>query len=174
MAGKENFSLSVQAIILFISIILFIIYYYHLFAYEKHNRLALAFAIVTFVWFITVFYRYMCQSSDEKDHQHIKHLDLFEVPYSIKCTIGDENCEWGDCNTWILIHFVIYFCVGLYIPNCYIEIILISIICEMLESSLHHTAKFIVDPMVNLTAYYVGSLFSRNNRFVNMPRCQIC
>lgn len=171
MPADCNFSLSVQAIILFISILLFVIYYYRIFAYEKHNRLALAFAIVTLIWFITIVYRYICTRGDEVK-QHIKHMNLFDVPYGIKCTVGDDNCEDGDATSWLIIHFTIYILIGLWQPGCYIEIIIISIICEMLESGVSHTSKFVVDPMINFLGYLIGSSFSRNNQITNLLRCQ--
>ncbi len=155
---KGGLSVSVQLTLLFISIILFIIYYYHLFRLEKHNKLALAFAIVTFLWFITVVYRYMCREWEVKQ---IKHMPLVEVPYSVKCAIGDNNCKDGDITSWTIGHFIIYMIVGLYVPHCYVEVLVISIVCEMLESALGHTSKFIVDPIVNMTGYIIGSAFSR-------------
>jgi hypothetical protein len=155
---KGGLSLSVQATLLFISIILFVIYYFHLFREDKHNKLALAFAVVTFLWFITVVYRYWCREWEVKQ---VKHMPIIDVPYEIKCTIGDENCENGDITTWTIGHFIIYMIVGLYIPNCYLEILIISIICEMLESALGHTSKFVIDPLINLTGYAIGSAFSR-------------
>lgn len=164
------YSLSIQATILFIAIILFVIYYFHLFIYEKHNRLALAFAIVTFIWLITITYRYFCYNDDKK---HLNEKCLLEVPYGIKCTIGDEKCENGNCTLWIFIHMTIYFLVGLYQPGCYIEIILISIFCESIETGVGHTSKYIVDPLINMTAYIIGSALSCNWRYCNMGRCQI-
>lgn len=153
--ARNDLSLTVQATILFISIILFIIYYYHLFREEKHNKLAFAFAIVTFLWFITVVYRYWSKESK------IKQMNIINIPYSVKCTIGDKNCEDGDITSWTIGHFIIYMIVGLFVPNCYVEVLIISIACEMLESALGHTSKFIVDPIINLIGYTIGSQFSR-------------
>ena len=164
----KEFSISIQVTMLFIAIILFFIYYFHLFVYEKHNRLALSFSIVMFAWFITIIYRYWCTKDDDK--QHIKHINLLEIPYSIKCTIGAENCAKGDASTWIVIHFVIYVLIGLFVPDCYVEILVISIACELIEAGFGHISKFIVDPMVNMAGYIIGSALSRNKHISSLQQ----
>jgi hypothetical protein len=168
---NSEFSPSVQIIILFISILLFVIYFYRFFALEKHNRLALAFAIVTFLWFITVFFRYLL------DRPKCKKEDKFilaDIPYSIKCTIGDKKCEKGNIEIWGLFHFIIYILVGLFVPDCYIEIIIISILCELLETALGHTSKYVVDPLINITGYIIGSAFAKQHykKLNFLTRCQ--
>jgi len=166
----SNFSVTVQVIILFISILLFIIYFYKIFALEKHNRLALAFAIVTFLWFLTVFIRYLQDRPKKKEK-----IILAHVPYSIKCTVGDKNCEDGNIEIWGIFHFIIYILIGLFVPDCYIEIIIISILCEMIETSLNHTSKYIIDPLINISGYIIGSFFAKQyyKNLNSLTRCQV-
>jgi hypothetical protein len=173
MPSKDvNFSLSVQIVILFIAIILFIIYYYRIFALEKHNRLALAFSIVTFLWFASITLRYLYNKQKCKKE---KKFILVDIPHCIKCTIGDKNCETGNIEIWGIFHFIIYMLIGLFIPDCYIEIIIISVVCELLETAVGHTSKYIVDPLINMSGYIIGSAFARcyYKRINSLTRCQI-
>ncbi len=183
MAAGENFSLSVQAVILLITIILFVIYYYSLFACQKHNFLALYFSIVTFLWFLTVSYRYFTQGDTEKEicdeieeeRKYNRCTDLFDVPYSIKCTIGDSKCHQTTANHWLAIHAVIYGILGVVSQKfglMIIEVIVISIICEMLESALGHDSKFVLDPLNNVVWYLIGYSLSRGFQCNNVGRCR--
>jgi hypothetical protein len=151
-------SASRQIIIVLIVITLYIIWHLKLFVNPKHNMLALAFSIVSLLWLGTISIRFLMGKKRTKNFTFRK--PIIKLPNCVKCTIGDKNCKKGDINVWSIIHFVIYTLVGYFIPECYIEIIFISISCELLESGLGHTSKFIADPVVNFLGYSLGSYFS--------------
>jgi hypothetical protein len=153
----ENMSLSRQAVVLLLTLFLFWIYYFSIFRDPVHNSLALAFSIVSFLWLLTIVVRYHWDELNDckKDHRKIV------LPVGFKCCIGDSRCEDGDINFWALIHVMIYITVGYFIPHRYFEILIISIICELIESAIGHTSKMVADPIINLTAYAIGSHFSR-------------
>lgn len=151
-------SASRQIIIVLIVITLYIIWHLKLFVDPKHNMLALAFSIVSLLWLGTISIRFLMGKKRKKKFTFGK--PIIKLPNCVKCTIGDKNCKEGDINVWSIIHFVIYTLVGYFIPGCYIEIIFISISCELLESGLGHTSKFIADPVVNFLGYSLGSYFS--------------
>ena len=49
---------------------------------------------------------------------------------------------------------------GYYIPGYYLEIFIISVGCELLEVGLGVNAKFILDPLVNMAGYIIGTQFN--------------
>ena len=160
---NDEFSISRQIILLFISIILFVLYYISAFRNYKYNQLCLAFSIVVFLWLITITYRYFVIPYIDENKNHYDGI-IIEIPYEIKCMIGDSNCDKGNVNYWSLIHLSIYIIIGYLIPDCYIEIIIISIACELLESALGYTNKMIIDPITNLIGYTIGSLLYKNRQ----------
>lgn len=90
-----------------------------------------------------------------------------EIPKSIKCFFGEENCEEGNIDSWTLFLAFIYFVIGLIIPNQYLAIIIISIIFEFIEPVLGNRSKFIIGPLANLTGYTIGSLITPVNQKFN-------
>jgi hypothetical protein len=157
----DEMSIQKQIVVLLISILFFLAWYFCIFRIENHNKLALAFSIVTILWLLTIFIRFITiRKYREKDFSQLK-KPIIKLPTDIKCMIGDRNCKRGNINIWSIIHFVTYTIIGYYIPRCYAEILIISISCELLESGLGQTSKYITDPVINLLGYTIGSYFSK-------------
>lgn len=141
-------------IILFLMLILYLIYSKRLFKREEYNKLSLALLIV-----ITLFIPGVII---ECKYNHLTKRKVIKLPTDLKCFVGDHRCKEGDFEIWTLVHFVIYFAIGMYIPSLYFEILIISIACELLETAIGFPAKYILDPIVNMAGYILGSQFSRN------------
>lgn len=156
---KENMSLSVQFVVLLIFIALFSANYYKIFINEKHNLLCLCFSFVTLAWLSTMTLRYFTKKADvlAGDDWYV-----LVLPKGLKCLIGDKNCESGNMNIWSIFHFISYTIIGIFVPDCFIEIIFFSIGCELVESAIGSTSKMIVDPIVNMLGYILGSAIARN------------
>jgi hypothetical protein len=159
MSSEEsNFGPKKQTVILFGSVSLFFVYKLKLFQNPDYNKLALIFSIICFLWFISVFVRWLFYSDQRKDI--LDELPKIELPYGFKCLFRTRKCEDGDLNVWSLIHFIIYIVVGYFVPGHYLAILIISILCELVESEIGDTNKMILDPITNLVGYYIGSQIS--------------
>ena len=154
MGNIDNLNLKVQLAVLILSIILYILYRLDFFKNIKYNKLALAFSIVNFLWFLSIFFR------NQMEKALIKIPDtgiIFSVPMEVKCMIGERYCQNGNIDVWSIFHLIIYICVGFYIPDLYLEILGISFFCEIFENILGFTSKFIIDPCTNVIGYFIGS-----------------
>lgn len=150
---NENCSPHIQAVIFVLIIVFYLIYESHFFKNNKYNKLALAFAILMTFWFITIYIRYVYSIPESKHY-------LFRVNDEIKCFIGEPGCENSDPSLWTVGHFIVFLLIGIYVPGLYLEIFVISIIFEGFEYSIGHTSRFIIDPIVNLSGYIIGSQLS--------------
>lgn len=88
-----------------------------------------------------------------------------DLPPSLKCYIKEvssrpENnvCDKENLDGWSLGHFAIYFTIGLFVPNAYFWVFLISVICEVWEYIKGWRARWFLDPIVNLLGYTAGTL----------------
>lgn len=154
----SDFNLGRQAIVLFGSVSLFVVYKLQLFKLDDYNNLALAFSIVMFLWLISIFVRYMFYTDDMSGK--MDNIPKIGIPGNLKCCIKMNKCEDGDLNIWSLIHFIMYAIIGYFIPGYYLAILYISIVCELFELGMGYTSKLILDPVTNLAGYFVGSLLS--------------
>ena len=81
---------------------------------------------------------------------------------SINCFVGEGTCEKNGISIWTVGHFVFYTIVGAIVPGLYIEVLAISIFYEIFEQMVGHKPQYIIDPVVNMTGYILGSLLSKN------------
>lgn len=95
--------------------------------------------------------------NDEMNKQYNKPIQ--DVPYNIKCAFNENNCEKGNLIVGDIFQFIIFFILGRTCPNCYTEIIVLSILFEifMYHQVKHMTAKFIISPLIKITAYSLGT-----------------
>lgn len=157
----SEFDPTKQAVILFGAASLYTVYKLQLFNLKAYNDLSLAFSIIAFLWFITILIRWLFYT--EQISNKVNKLPKIKMPYKIKCCIKTNKCEDGDLNIWSVIHFITYLIVGYFIPNHYIAILYISIVCELIEIGTGDTSKLILDPITNLTGYTIGSYLSPYN-----------
>jgi hypothetical protein len=156
---KEEFGPGRQFILLLVSLFLLLLYIVKPFKNNDYNNLCLAFAIFNFLWLVTIIIRFLYYNGGGL---YKTSKGLIEMPYGLKCYFNEPGCERGDFSTYSIFHFVGYTLIGLFIPDCYIEILIISIACELLELGLGYPTKFLLDPAVNMAGYLTGSLLSWN------------
>lgn len=95
-----------------------------------------------------------------KNNNQFLDMEIVDVPHSVKCFFNESKCEEGNINGWTLIYGLMYFIIGLVVPNQYLAILIISILFELFQSYHGNNAKYIIGPLVSLTGYGLGSLFN--------------
>jgi len=158
---EQNYGPNRQVVLLLVSLFFLLLYVIHPFKNEDYNNLCLAFAIFNFAWLGTVVVRYVYYYQGGK---YRNESALIPIPDAIKCYFGEPNCEKGDFTIFSIFHFVGYLLVGLFIPGYYLEILVISVAGELFEVGIGYTAKFFLDPTVNMLGYLTGSLLSWNKK----------
>ena len=86
-----------------------------------------------------------------------------KLPDCMKCYIknvstnpANNDCTKEDIDGWSIGHILIYFTIGAFIPNIYMEIFIISLLCEIWEHRVGWRARWIIDPITNLLGYALG------------------
>lgn len=80
------------------------------------------------------------------------------VPDSLKPLLS--NTDHNKIDYLGLLRGIFYIFVGYFMPNNYITVILFSIIYEMSQPLFGMNPKYIINPLINITAYTFGSLIS--------------
>lgn len=91
-----------------------------------------------------------------------KNSKIISIPLEIKCLFGEDYCEEGDIDYWVLLHGFIYTMIGILIPGQYLAVTIMSILFEFMQTYMGNGARFIVNPLVNLTGYGLGSLLNHH------------
>lgn len=146
-----------QLILLFISLILLFLYYNQSFKNDDYNTLALLYAIFILLWLVTIVVRYLYLSYYPRLPSK---SNFFEIPYGMKCYFGQNGCENGDFSIFSVFHLVGYIVIGYIVPGYYLEILGISVLCELLEYAMGFEAKYLMDPIVNEIGYFIGTQLS--------------
>lgn len=94
-------------------------------------------------------------------------MKFAEVPYSVKCAFNEPDCEKGDLDGWSLVNALLFFIIGLIIPDKYLIIIVISVVLEILQPYFGNSSRYIINPLVNITGYAIGSLVNSHYRKMN-------
>ena len=74
------------------------------------------------------------------------------------CSFNDTRTEIFD--TKRMAYTLIYFVLGLGLPNHYLLTIIISIIFEIAQPYFGYESNYIMGPILNLTSYSIGSMIS--------------
>jgi hypothetical protein len=177
----QQYNFGRQFIIFLIASFLLLVYIKSPFENEDYNKLALAFSIFNYAWLLTLIVRYLYSynksdtKSIEEDPTKNSSSNIFvrffkkilniciPVPYGLKCLFGESGCERGNLSILSFFHFIGYFVIGVLIPDYYWEIIILSYACEFIELGLGFTPHFIVDPLISIAGYAVGSALSPYN-----------
>ncbi|MEM0354186.1 MAG: hypothetical protein QXW79_01255 [Thermoplasmata archaeon] len=109
--------------------------------------------------FVIMFQIYMLVSYTKYD-SILKKVRLADVPYSIKCFFDGPVCEEGNLDGWSLLHGSIFIAVGFAIPNKYLLVIIFSMLFELVRFHFGYEARPIINPLVNLTGYMIGSFLN--------------
>ncbi len=110
------------------------------------------------IYLITIFLgTFIINLSTEINNSY--HKTITEVPHSIKCAFEEVNCEKGNLVFGDILQFGIFFILGRICPNHYNEVIFLSILFEifMFYQVKNMTAKFIISPLIKITAYSLGT-----------------
>ena len=180
----QEYNFARQFIIFLIASFLLLVYIKSPFENEDYNKLALAFSIFNYAWLLTLIVRYLYfyykskdsdKNSQEKTEEKTVSNNIFvrifkkivnfyiPVPYGLKCYFNEDGCERGNITIFSFFHLIGYFIIGFLIPDYYWEIIILSYACEFLELGLGFTTKFIIDPLINISGYAIGSALSPYN-----------
>jgi hypothetical protein len=150
----ESYAPIKQLFLLFIALALICIYANDIFKNNEYNKLCLGYGIFILGWIGTIVFRYLYLHYYPRPKSEAV---IIEVPYGLKCLIGDPECEKADFTLFSIIHIVCYIALGYYVPNQYLIILIVSILCEFLEYFMGFQSKFILDPLINLAGYFIGS-----------------
>jgi hypothetical protein len=85
---------------------------------------------------------------------------LYEVPYYLKCFFKENKCEEGNIDIWSIIYGLIYFVLGLIVPDRFFLVFTVAILFEIFQASTEQGARFIINPLIAITGYAIGSLLS--------------
>lgn len=85
---------------------------------------------------------------------------FIDVPYDVKCFFKESGCEDGDVDGISIVYCAIFFMFGLVMPNKYMLSVFISVGNEFVAPMYNRTPRYIVHPLLNFTAYSLGSFAS--------------
>jgi hypothetical protein len=125
-------------------------------------KIVILLIIFAIIWQI---YNYVYHPNQIRHGDFLKNIKIADVPHSVKCFFNEPGCEEGDIDGWAIVHGLMYFIIGLLVPNQYFAIIVISIIFEIIQPYLGNKPRYIINPLINITTYAIGSILS--NRMVS-------
>jgi hypothetical protein len=149
-----HFSPYKQILLAFIVVILLVLYYNQAFVNPDYNKLCLIYAIFIALWLGTIIVRYVFLHYYPMPQNESV---IFYVPYDVKCYFEQKDCENGDFTLFSIFHIVAYIIIGYFVPGYYLEILVISVLCEFLEFGMGYSAKYLLDPTINLIGYFIGT-----------------
>lgn len=90
---------------------------------------------------------------------------LFKNVKTTELIVCDINNLYNEKINEQGIFIAILYCIfGIIFPNNYIEIIIVSIIFELLQPYFGYNSNYVLGPMINLSGYTLGSMLG-NQRF---------
>lgn len=95
---------------------------------------------------------------------YINNNSLITVPYDIKCFFGEDKCWKGDIDNSIFLQILAFFLIGFLVPDQYLFVFVITLGYEIAKPFVGLPAKIIINPLVNITAYSLGSLISKRRK----------
>jgi hypothetical protein len=156
---EKEFSPYKQLVLLLISLVLLALYSNQVFKNEDYNTLCLIYAIFILLWLGTIIVRYLYLTYNPRNPSH---SSIFDIPYGMKCYFGEYRCETGNFDIFSIFHIVGYIIIGYFVPGYYLEIFVISIACEFLEYGMDIQSKFLLDPLLNMLGYFIGTQIKYN------------
>lgn len=89
----------------------------------------------------------------------------FPTPKFLSCAIPyvSRNPEKNKCENvkfdgWSILHMVLYFALGLFVPGYWAYVLVLSIICEAFEYAVGWRARWLLDPIANMAGYMLGHI----------------
>lgn len=93
-----------------------------------------------------------------------KNFKLIPVDKTIKCFYDEINCMNGDINGSEIVYFILFLMIGREWPNRTLKIFAISVFIELVKNKIGINHKFIINPLVSMTGYLIGSVYFRKSR----------
>lgn len=87
-------------------------------------------------------------------------IKIVDIPYSVKCYFKEEQCETGYIDGWSLLSAFIYLLAGYLFPDKHFWALAIAIIIQFVQPFFGIHSKYIIDPLLDITFYSIGSLVS--------------
>jgi hypothetical protein len=109
---------------------------------------------------VVIFQLYYLLTGDHYGDRLAK-FKLIDLPHSIKCYFNESQCETGYIDGWSLLSALIYLIAGYLIPGQHFWALSIAIVTQFIQPYFGIHSKYIVDPLIDITAYSIGSLFSK-------------
>lgn len=85
---------------------------------------------------------------------------IIEVPNSVKCLFKYPSCDEADIDGHTIVYGMIYMLIGVMVPNKHIWAILFAISIESIKPYFGITPKYIINPLIGVTGYSLGSYFN--------------
>lgn len=155
--SDETYAPIKQVFLLLLGLLLLYMYIEKIFINEDYNNLCLAYSIFILAWLGTIAFRYVLLYYYPMPKTDGK---IFGIPYGAKCLFGELDCEKADFTLFSVIHIVSYIIIGYFVPDQYLIIFIVSILCEFLEYFMGFQAKFVLDPVINLCGYFIGNVIN--------------
>lgn len=137
---------------------------------SAYSHLGQTSKILLLIFIFTVIY-WLYDATYRARYGHAISSSLWSVPLEVKCFFGEDKCEEGDIDYWTLLHGLIYFVIGILVPDQYLTVIIVSIVFELLQPYLGNGSRYLINPLVNLTGYSVGSVLSRYFQSNSQSKC---
>ena len=143
-------------------------------AYQEYKTIAVMLSIWLMLWALYSLVRYIMQI-------HPLKTDIITIPTWLKCygLPTSSISKYDDCNNtnidgFSLIHIVIYFTIGLVIPDRYVAILVASYLCEAYEWIAGWRSRWWQDPIVNLLGYWMGSMVHHTYKLDTKNIIKLC
>jgi hypothetical protein len=152
--GKLEYAPHIQLLVFVLAVAFYLVYYGELFSYKKYNKFALMMSLVLFVWFLSLFVRYVYKIKITDDK-------MFDTPLWVNCLVGQAGWERGCFSFWTLAHLIFWIVVGVVVgKGLLLEVFAISVIYEIIEHMVGTKSQMIIDPIVNCAGYLLGAALS--------------
>lgn len=117
-------------------------------AYSKIIILILGFALLMYIYKISF-------------KNDMLNTIFADVPMNIKCAFKEDYCEQGNIDGWSIAYFIAYIIIGYLVPNQFLFVLFISILIEILAMWLGRPSRLILNPLISITGYGIGSYFRK-------------
>lgn len=107
--------------------------------------------IIVLILIISIIYAGMFQYAN---------YSVIDVPTNIKCFFEEDHCEQNNITIPAICASIVYGIIGFNFPDNYGLAIFSSIGFQILRHSLGYGSSYIIDPLMNITAYTFGSVIS--------------
>jgi hypothetical protein len=99
----------------------------------------------------------------EKYGDELSKYKFVEVPMDIKCFFKEKGCEDGDIDGWSAVLLIVSLLIGYNYPNKGLFYFILNIIIEFIKPTIGMNTRLIVNPLISITGYAIGSQIYNSN-----------